>query len=503
MRLDVRIRAESEALVIAAAPDVDLDFSRPGVREFIVKATSGEYREVAAFGARGDGKTQGAFGAMVLHAQKHAAGGFPLPTRWVGVADTFQSHKLKTIQSLRHPMWQGAWTVRDQGHLATFRDRDVEVELHLFGIEDQGAADRMRMEFHGMWFEEPAAAAVMVQSSGIDKSSWLLGLTSQGKGRTPTYHTPAIMTLNLPDLEHWTWQRYVADPRPGTAYVRIPQGERATAEDRQSWREALADRPDMIRRLIDGEPGTILLGQQVAVGFSYDVHVASERIEPVPSEPLWLGTDGGGGLTWVTVVGQRVKGRCRILGAILSDPAGAEQHYREDVIPWLSRHAPWVVSRAREHGGVKVVYDPNCDQRDSGNVESNALRTMQKLLPGTYRPGPVDWEGRNQPILALFNAMEYGQPVLQVDPRATGLIQALGGGWYYPVGRDGKVSRDKPKKPNHPHEDYGDAFAYLITGMRPLVDRGHRVVRPNRVDFELDYAHPAARGPQNRREFAL
>lgn len=50
------------------------------------------------------------------------------------------------------------------------------------------------------------------------------------------------------------------------------------------------------------------------------------------------------------------------------------------------------------------------------------------------------------------------------------MVRALNGGWHYPTGQDGKVTRDKPKKPNHPHEDYGDALCYLIAGMAPLAE---------------------------------
>ena len=48
-----------------------------------------------------------------------------------------------------------------------------------------------------------------------------------------------------------------------------------------------------------------------------------------------------------------------------------------------------------------------------------------------------------------------------------GLISALSGGWYYPTGRDGQISHDLPRKPNHPHEDYGDSLCYLIGRIAP------------------------------------
>jgi hypothetical protein len=93
---------------------------------------------------------------------------------------------------------------------------------------------------------------------------------------------------------------------------------------------------------------------------------------------------------------------------------------------------------------------------------------MRALFPGHYAAGPVDWLGRLNPLYSVLNAMVGGVPVLQIDASCRGLVRALDGGWYLATGVDGKVIRDTPKKPNHPHEDFGDAMAYLVSGMAPL-----------------------------------
>lgn len=248
-------------------------------------------REIALFGARGDRKTTSALIAMVAHAMSHAKAGYPLPVRWMGVADTYQSHRLKTIRSMQAHHWGGAWRFSDDYHTASLVVDSAEwVRIDLFGVEDIGAIDRLRMECHGVWFEEPAPVAVMVSSSGISETAWLTALTSQ---RLATHRHVAIMTLNYPDADHWTWQRFIAKPNPGTLAFRIPPGENASAADREEWARALAGRPDLMRRLLLGEPGVISMGPQVALGFREDLHVAKSSLAVTQGEPLILGWDGG------------------------------------------------------------------------------------------------------------------------------------------------------------------------------------------------------------------
>lgn len=417
---------------------------------------------------------------MLAHAQQHHAAGYPLPTKWLGAADTFASHVAKTHESLMEPLWAGLWTLRDGGHVAVFTIDGTElVHLRLFGVEDQAGMDRLRAASHALWFEEPAPSSVLVQSSGLTESAWGLGITSC---RLPSYKHPKIMTLNYPDEDHWTWQRFVVQQHPGTGYERIPPGERASEEQRARWKQALITRPDMLRRLLLGQPGTIMLGPQVAVGFNADRHVT--RCTPTPHVPVWIGQDGGH--TPTSVIGQRLEGRVRILGALSSEHDGMRGHVRSLLLPWLGEHTPWVLDVPDM---CFVRYDPAIDTDEQADIETNPLRVMRSLLPGQYRPGPVSWDGRKDPMLALLNAMHQGDPVLQVDPvQARGLVRALDGGWYYAQGPDGGLRKADtakgsapPKKPNHPHEDYGDAFCYLVAGLAPMTVRDARPKAPNKA----------------------
>ena len=88
------------------------------------------------------------------------------------------------------------------------------------GVEDQNAIDKLRQETVGVWFQE--CAPVLEESSGISDTAWGIACNSQ---RVPRYTHPAIMDLNYPDEDYWTWQRFVRKREPGTMYFRIPPRE--------------------------------------------------------------------------------------------------------------------------------------------------------------------------------------------------------------------------------------------------------------------------------------
>jgi hypothetical protein len=442
LKLDTRLKKTAEAYAYSIA--------------------NGTAREIACFGARGDGKSWAALWGIVLHAIEHQQRGFPLPTVWLAVRDTLANHKQTTQKTLLGAEWEGRWRISDGGHRARFvLDGETFVQLEMIGADSEADAEKVRTECHGVWMDE--AAPAMMHSSGLSDTIWFQAMASQ---RLATHAWVGALTTNMPDEEHWTWKRFHVDPQPGTLKFQIPSGERATPEYQDTLRRMYAGRPDLLRRLVLGLPGAVLLGRPVATDFREDLHVAPRRIVPERSAPLWLGVDGGKSYCWTTVIGQRVHGRLNVLAALCDDESGALQHFQQTVIPWLGEHVPWALNGGELH----VRYDPSCDTEDPGDRESNPLRTMRAVLPGHYRPGPQTWPGRLNPLHALLNQLRGGNAVLQIDPVCTGLIRALRGGWHYPTKVTGAVKSDVPAKPNHPHEDYGDAFCYLVAGAQALSD---------------------------------
>ena len=469
------------------------------IYKFVSAIESGEADEIVCYGPWGDGKTQGALIGMILHAVKHKESGFPLPVTWMGVTDTFESHKSKTVPSLLEPHWEGRWKLSEGKHVAAYYLGKVPlVRLNLFGIEDQGALDRVRRAAVGMWFEEAAPASLLVKSSGVGDSAWSTGLTSL---RTPSHCNPAILTENYPDEDHWSWKHWhmteeeiaeagmqspegngikgVHPKFPRRMWFRVPPGERASKSQRQKWMDALRDRPDLQRRLLEGRPGTVMLGVQVAQGFDEDKHVSTERIRPIEGEPLFVALDFGH--TPACIIGQSWRGYLRVNAALPCPRGGIRQHIENAVIPWLANNARWALG-SREM--ILGCYDPAGDTPEQADIDQSPMRVVEDLLPGQWDPGPVSWDGRKGPMLASFNRhVAPGEPALQIDPvDGKPLIQALSGRWYYPQDRGGNVSRDLPKKPNHPWEDLGDAYCYWLARVLPE----QKEAAPLRVDSSFD-----------------
>lgn len=457
----------------------------------------GSGREAALIGPRGEGKTQAAAWAAVLHAAEHHARGFELPTRWLGATTTHESHKLKTIPSLLEPHWLGRWKITDDRHLASYVIEGVTLtQVHLFGVQDENGMDRLRAACHGAWFEE-AAPTTENQGRGLTLRQWETAQTSM---RLPSHAHVGMVTSNpgTGEDDDWVWQRFHEHPEPGALLFEIPPEERASAEDRARWMAAISD-PLLRKRLIEGRPAALMPGRPVAHGYTEALHLSRTRLLPIPDGALWMGQDGG--LMPATVIGQRARGRVEVVAALSSEHAGIRQHWRHVVMPWLAVHAPWALG---EHGDVTVLYDPALDTDAQGDSDVNALRVMRELLPrARLRPGVnVPWSARRDPLLTILASQDDGHGLLVLDrEHARMLGKALEGRWHYAITNAGDVRREEPDKPNPPWADLGDACCYLLQGLAPIAKaRSHGPRRSAKSAFS---PYHFGKAPRPRAEFSL
>lgn len=442
--------------------------------------TKAEASEYALVGIRGDGKTIGVLGAILAHAQVHREHKFGLPVPWMAIRDSFANHKVTTLESLNKPIWGGRWKLYDNNHLAAFKrgaGKDDLALLKLAGCDNIDAVNKLRQEVVGVWAQE---AAPVEDSGGISYTAY--GTAISSKGRVPTYHSPVLLDFNYPDEDYWVWQRFFANPQPGTLAFRIPPRENKHI-DPKYWEDmevALADRPDLKRRLLDGQPGSIVRGPQVAVGFREDLHVSAERIYPIKGEPLCFGQDGGH--TPATIIGQPWRGELRIYAGLPMDRGGMRQQYEKNVIPWLARYAPWAL---RDRSMIYGCYDPSIPD-DESDSDRNPIDVINELVGGSWQPGPVDWESRRGALITALNRKVPGEfrPALRIDPvDGKPLIQALSTRWHYPQNVKGQATSDKPAQPNHPWEDLGQGACYWVCAAMPEATRGPR--KPTRIETQF------------------
>lgn len=451
---------------------------------FVRAVASGAADEILALGPRGEGKTISALIATICHAKIHEQKGFQLPVAWMGVTDTFNNHKEKTVESLKKPFWQGAWRLEDGNHKAIFRSNKDAVVISLCGIEDNTALDRVRKETCCSWYEEIAPTT---EGAGLPEEAVDIGITSQ---RVATHAAISMMTSNYPDDDHWLWRRFkpiigkyglnVHPEDPMRICYQIPKGDNAyiTAAQREKWLVRLKNRPDLIARLLDGKPAVIHKGSAVAmafigpegaeqsIGYNELRHLSPTRLEIAKNVPFILGQDGGH--TPATTGMQDVRGQLRVQFSMCINKGGMRQQYKYNVIPWFRKFAPWALEDPDEY--ILGGYDPSLpdDETDTERVDKNPIDVIKNEIGGIWVPGPVDWEARKNALFASFNRSVGGDPGLLIDPiHCDGLLRALRGQWYYPTDRFGSVQNDRPKSPNHPHEDHGQSFCYALCRMQP------------------------------------
>jgi hypothetical protein len=485
--------------------ELELDLSKPTVSAFVSTATTPGRDEGILFGPRGEGKTVAALGVMIVHAMQHAEGGHQLPTRWIGATGTFEEHLAKTVPSLEAPVFGGAWVISDGGHIAELViDGRVYVVLRLTGVQHRADMDKLRSEAHGVWFEEPAPVLSEVEkATGIQERAWLIALSSL---RLPSYHRPAIITSNYPDVDHWTWMRFKLRPTPRTFCYEIPPQERTTLDDRRRLDELFGGDPALHARLVQGKPAPVLEGQPVARGFAFDAHVAAGTLPIFEGVPLVMGWDAGH--TPTCVIAQPTRGHVYVHAGLSQLNSGLRQVIVEDVKPWLAAWAPWALRGPRtDESPFRHYTDHVMGTFDALDADANPHRLIRTELGGVCHLGAAAWTPRIDPLLALLLRRHVdGTAALQIanTEHTRDLIRALMGRWNYPTTASGSLRTDRPDKNDHPWSDLGDALCYAVGGIapsRPAPDRrrlamGQRAVTAFDV---LDYQHE--RRPQVRTGF--
>lgn len=409
------------------------------------------------FGARGEGKTVGGVVRLLRIARDNPEG---RPLRVAVVRDTWVNLERSVFETLRQGQQRGWWDVEfHAGQREALLDGIVR--LFFFGMDREADSVKFQgFEAGALWLEEPASAADL--SSGIPASVFALGVSSL---RQPGVTKPtAQITMNPPDRSHWTLElqellHEAQHPHMRCEVFRIPTGENAhlPVGYRERMRLGLeaAQRPDLIRRLSEGNIGTVIVGVAVTPEFS-DLHVAKEPIQIHLGWPTYRFFDAGLNPTCLHAQTSPA-GHLHIIGCVVGMNMGMEELLQVHVIPWEARMNLRVVgppgkpppdryghvktwSKGRAMTRIRDIGDPACVQREQTHSERSVARIIENLLGGTFEKGRVELGARKNAMRAVMTRNIGGRPMLQIDPECEPLIEALEGAWHHMRFPSGKIS---------------------------------------------------------------
>lgn len=465
-----------------------------------------EIRMLIARGDRGCGKTTMGIYACAALAERLMEDKVPLPLRVAVVRDTWTNIERTTIQSFREQAQRGVpLEITNGGKEAVLKTSDGTEFVHFwfFGLDRPDDADKLQGFSCGvLWPEEVAPAAGI--SGGIPQSVLGLGVTSLRQAGVP----PRILvTMNPPDKNHWILhvEKALAEmnlPHIRVRHFHIPPAEKSAhfyalsrldpdPESAKKWRDAAVaheryrdrnrafllsiGRPDLAKRLVEGEIGDVQLGKAVVPNFSRELHVPVEPIKIVRGLEIVRGWDSGindlhPAVCWMQVGPDWVN----VLGSRVGDNVTLEEFIRTEVWPF-ERHWGLVKatkSMAGRHGArqgftFRNIGDPAMFAGDGSKSARTAAMTLENLMNEGVEPGPVEWEARRSALFSAFNRKgPGGRMLVQIDPDENEiLIDGLAGRFHYPeVKATGEPIADiaAAKRASGKYSHPVDAMAYPL-----------------------------------------
>lgn len=444
----------------------------PTQHEFI----KSEAFENCIVGPRGEGKTDAGIMAIHIHASKQDRAYRPI--QWAIVRDTWKNLERTTLQSFLTPT-PGSFPASIRSKIRS-RDGGKELELpgwwkiYLFGIDTLSDINILQsLQLGGFWMEEAAPAAEdeasgILIGGGIAETAYDFAITSL-RGRVTTNRRVQI-TMNYPDEDHWSWDKFWNHGDEERRLFRIPRGENKHVDDqyRKNMERALATRPDLLARLVYGKPARVQIGVAVTPEYDELIHRARTTLDPQPSLVGFRFWDGG--LNPTCIFAQiSPNGQLVILDTVRRElRGGVKQLIDEKVKPLMAVRYPWeIVGHWRDLG------DPAMFQREQSDSDVTAAGIIEEELMSTpnerarFEGGVSSWETRREVLPSLFLDRIGDQLPKVLLSRHEGILhRALSGGWHYHRDTKGQVLRDKPVKDIHSHP--GDAFSHSVAKLFPV-----------------------------------
>jgi len=433
----------------------------------------------AIMGPVGSGKTTGALVKIVKAAQLQR----PSPRdgirryKHLVIRDTFTNIQRTILPSWFNifPKEAGEWVGGPPAmHRLQFRDRwgPIHLQVDFMGLGD----DRVENLLRG--YEGTGFYANEADFFDYNSIAWLqtrMGRYPSALDGGPTWFG-GWMDFNAPEQDHWLYTLLVDGEIPnvtplqkasGVTFHVQPGGLDPAAENRHNlpkryYETMMATMPDWLaRRLVHNRWGYSRDGMPVHPEFNDALHVASQRLDPVPGMRLRIGMDAGG--TPAAVIGQELAGGfTRLFAEVVSGPGTGPRRFGEMLLETLQERA-----RAFDVREVEGVVDPSAAYggNDEG-ADPHWLRALQDVVKFPIRPAPTNKPlARQQALKTKLTRMGDGRPAFLMCPSMKVLRKALNSGYHFKkIQLRGASGRFDTKPEKNPFSHIAEASEYFELG---------------------------------------
>lgn len=345
----------------------------------------------------------------------------------------------------------------------------VEAETIFVGLQGSTVESKLRgWELSGVWLNE---------LDTIDENG--LRYSEQRVGRFPKksdLSDPAAVRFrqvlgdfNAPDMDNWTYDVFVAEPRPDRVLYAQPSGVSSAAENvanlEADYYQKIIDNEEdwYVRRFVHNQFGYSRDGLPVYPEFNSEVHVAPKVQEPDQRLPLLIGLDAG--LNPAAILGQcRPDGQLVILDELVPGQGyGAER--LADLLNEL------IARRYNRVPKIMAWADPAAQW--GADKEGGQLAWIETMTLALGVPVGVPANGSNELGLRLSavrqeltRMIDGHRPRLLISPNCKVLTRGFASGYKYKkrANDSGPAYDPEPSKNeySHPH----DGLQYLVLGYR-------------------------------------
>ena len=415
-------------------------------------------------GCVGSGKSTGCIFNIVYEGLKQSPGPDGVRrSRYAVVRNTNQQLMDTTFKSFNAFFKDGeagVWKATEKTFLLR-PATNVEIEVMFRPLDtEQDIARLLSLELSGIWFNE---------AREINHKVFLAAMGRVGrypsKAQGGCDHPIVLLDTNPPEEGSWLWEMMEEPPETVAVYKQPPAlipGTREVNPDAENLEnlpanyyqlqlETAGNNDEYINVYLRNMYGRTNAGKAVFPMFSESRHVSTTPLKPNPLLPLYIGFDPGlsSGLVFAQL---SLHGQLLIYDALATTDMGTERLFRDRVKPLIA---------AKYRGFETIVLpDPAANTRSNQNEDSH-VRIIRSFGHDVKFP---DMNNQLEPRLQavdsfLSRSVDVGPALLIDKATCKPLIDALAGGYRYPLAKPGSTEKLTPEKNAASH--IADSLQYL------------------------------------------